>query len=118
MAVRGSAMTIAWGGIEIHCITYTDGTGDVVAGSEFELLTPEGVLSGVIGKALIDDYTAEAYNDILEDEGFGVVLGFAKDTIITLFALYPTEPPQLDHYSDYIHEQYRMFLQRRASIRG
>lgn len=118
MAVRGSAMTIAWGDIEIHCITYDDGTGDVVAGSEFELLTPEGVLSGVIGKALIDDYTAEAYNDILEDEGFGVVLGFAKDTIITLSALDPTEPPELTPYSDYILDEYRMFLQRRASIRN
>jgi hypothetical protein len=111
-------MTIAWGDVEIHAITYDDGTGDVVAGSEFELLAPEGVLSGVIGKALIEDYTAEAYQDIMDHEGFGVVLGFAKDQIITLSAIDPTEPPTLMPYSEYILNEYRMFLQRRANARS
>lgn len=107
-------MTIAWGEIAIHPINYDDGTSDVVAGSEFELLTPEGVLSGVIGKALKDEYKVEEYEDILDHEGFGIVLTFAKDNIITLSAIDPTEPPLLIPYTEYILESYRMFLYRRA----
>jgi hypothetical protein len=107
-------MTIAWGEIEIHPITYDDGTTDIVAGSQFKLLCPEGVLSGVIGKALNPEYSAEEYEDILDHEGFGVVLTFAKDSIITLSAIDPTEPTSLVPYSEYILDSYRLFLNRRA----
>lgn len=107
-------MTIAWGDTEIHSIFYDDGTGDVVAGSQFELLVPEGLLSGVIGKALKPEYNAEEYEDILHHEGFGIVLSFAKDNVITLSAIGSTEPPALMPYTEYILDSYRMFLHRRA----
>ena len=107
-------MTIAWGEIEIHPIIYDDGTSDIVAGSQFELLASDGLLSGVIGKALADTYNADEYEDILDHEGFGIVLTFAKDDIITLSAIDPTEPTALMPFTEYILESYRMFLNRRA----
>lgn len=107
-------MTIAWGEIEIHSITYDDGTSDVVAGSQFELLVPGKLLSGVIGKALDPQYNAEEYGIILDHEGFGVLLTFAKDNVITLSAIGSTQPPALMPYTEYILDSYRMFLHRRA----
>lgn len=107
-------MTIAWGEVDIHPVRYDDGSSEVVAGSQFELLSPEGVLAGVIGKALSDDYDADDYAEMLYHEGFGVVLSYAKDNVISLSAIDPTEPPSLVPYTEYILDSYRGFLWRRA----
>lgn len=113
--MRGGAMTIAWGDFEIHQIVYDNGADDIVAGSQFELLALEGLLSGVIGKALIYDYDIDDYDAILKHEGFGVVISFAKDDVITIAAVGTTETDELEPYAAYIVDSFRMFLRRRSS---
>ena len=77
-------------------------------------MAPEGVLSGVIGKALISDYDIEDYDAILKHEGFGVVIGYSKDDVITIVSVGLTETGDLEPYTSYIVDSYRMFLHRRA----
>ena len=109
-------MTIAWGDIGIHEIIRDDGDDDIIAGSEFELLAEKRILSGLIGKALVRDYDADEYEAILRHEGFGFVIGFAKDDVITIAGRESTNAQEFQSHATYIVDSYRAFLRRRAQV--
>ncbi len=112
-----SSMTIAWGRVELHSLSYVNESGSlIVAGSQFEMFARPSPICGVIGKALDPRYTFEEYSELENLHGIAAVMPYADDSEIALIALDPTEPEEIIPHQELILDQYRMFLARVAGL--